>query len=522
MKHEAITLPRAAQYRADTGGWDAVNCVRITEINDAIRNAGTSPAGMEVELDGDRHVRGSFSNWRVAPGGDGPLVNLEIPMTNVQVRRGAEEVTLDQIVVEIQVRMELIPSGRKSAGPEEGTVEKLLVIANRPCGLLMGADGVERAATLIAITGAEDLGLRLRSSLLSGVEEWMNTHLDSFSHVFAAVNISERMSEDTEGEAFAWLKPTDVSYAFGSSRTDPDASVLAILCQTQGRSPDGLIHQADPGLIPPDCDAGVVVSRSRFLRNMVGDALPNAFKGLSRKDIAYKEKDTGLRLKKKVKTAEVKHEGKTYKPVIHELDISLRDTEMELRSLTKTEVSPGIFSVCSASAAYAFGLMKRKDGAKTIGFVETRKMKTVESTEKTKAVTILDTVLVILAAVGGLVVTLSSFGTLSVPYYVLVGILVGSVVASAGTASIKLIEMAKRGDAPPIDLLMANATGAVRWSSGRTFDPTFAALNNGLQIGGNFVPVDTGLTTASPDTGPAFHKSFQADYAAVMQERKAQ
>ncbi|MEL7344523.1 MAG: TULIP family P47-like protein, partial [Pseudomonadota bacterium] len=342
------------------------------------------------------------------------------------------------------------------------------------------------------------------------------------THVFAAINISQQMSEETEGEAFVWLKPTEVSYAFGASRVDPDASILAILCQTQGRSSSGLVHQADPGLIPPNCDAGVVISRSRFLRNMIGEALPRAFEGLKLSDVKYKEKDTGLTLAKKVKTAKVKHDKKTYQPVIHELDITLRDAEMDLRSLTKTEVSPGIFSVCSASAGYAFGLMDRKSGGKTIGFVETRKMKTVESTEKTKAVKILDNVLMAIAAVGALVVTLASWGTLTVPYYVLTAILVGTVAAGLGSATIKAIELAKNGDAPPIDLLMANATGAVRWSSGRTFDPTFAALNNGLQIGGTFVGADTGLMSATPVTGPAYQTTFQADFAEIMKERKDQ
>lgn len=518
MKDFPITLATATQYRADTGGWDAVNCVRITEINDAIRNAGTSPGRMEFAPDADSFVSGEFDSWRVSPGGDGPLINLEIPMRNVTVARGDRRATLDHIVIEIQVRMELIPSGR-NAPQGGGITEKLLVIAKRPSPLLLGADGSERAATLVGHTGLDDLGLRLKSTLLSGVETWMNDNLDSFTHVFAAVNVSDRMSEETEGEAFAWLKPTDVSYAFGASGTDPDASVLAILCQTEGRSPSGLVHQADPGLIPEGCDAGVVISRSRFLRNMVGKSLPRAFKGLSDKDIRYKEKDTGLHLAKPVKAQKVEHDGKSYAPVIHQLDVSLRDTEMELKSLTKTEVSPGIFSVCSATAAYAFGLTKRSDGAKTIGFVETRPIKTVESTEKTKEVTILDTILTILGVIGGLVITFVSFGTASVAYYVVLGIVLGSL---AGTISIKLIEMTKEGDAPPIDLLMANATGAVRWSTGRTFDPTFAALNNGLQIGGRFVRADTGLLGAAPDAGPVFHGAFQSEFADIMKERKDQ
>ena len=153
-----------------------------------------------------------------------------------------------------------------------------------------------------------------------------------------------------------------------------------------------------------------------------------------------------------------------------------------------------------------------------MGFVETRPMKTVESTEKTKAVSIVEKVLALLAAVGGLVITAVSFGTATVAYCVVLAIVLGSL---AGTITIKLIEMTKEGDAPPIDLLMANATSAVRWSTGRTFDPTFAALNNGLQIGGKFVKADTGLLGAAPEAGPKFHSDFQGEFAGIMAARRA-
>ena len=117
-----------------------------------------------------------------------------------------------------------------------------------------------------------------------------------------------------------------------------------------------------------------------------------------------------------------------------------------------------------------------------------------------------------------MVITFVSFGTATVAYCVVLAIVLGSL---AGTISIKLIEMTKEGEAPPIDLLMANATGAVRWSTGRTFDPTFAALNNGLQIGGNFVKTDSGLLGATPEAGSVFQKTFQGEFAQIMAERKA-
>lgn len=520
MKHFAITTPTADQHRADTGGWDAVSCVKIGDINDAIRNAGTSPREFDISVGQSSEVKGTFVHWRVAGGGAGPLINLTIPIRDLEITRNDVTKTLEEVHATVQVRMELAPSHRKLLGAPPDTVEKLLVIdigSNRDPNLLTSGPN-DHAAKVMGISGDEDLGMRHASALRLGLETWLNENLDAFEHVFATVNVSTKLDEETKGAAFAWLKPTDVSYAFGHNTKSDEDSVLAILCQTQGRSTDGLVSEADSQMIPEGCNAGVCISRSRFLRNMIGEALPKAFKGLTAKDITYKDKDAGLEIKKPVKTTQVKHEGKTYDPIIHKMDVLLRDREMVIDSTTKTEVSPGIFSVCEATGYYGFGLMDRKDGGKTMGVVETRKMSMVESTEKTKAVTIIDIILGILAAIGGLVLTLVSFGTATTAYFVVLAIVLGSL---AGTISIKVIEMVGEGNGPPVDLLLSNATSAVTWSTGATFDPKFAALNNGLQIGGHLVPSKPGLLSAGATlTAPDYHKSYQDQFKVFMTARR--
>ena len=517
MKHFNITAPTPGQGRADTAGWDAVSCVKIGQINDAIRNAGTSPRELDVTCGRDCQVKGTFVHWRVAPGGSGPLLNLVVPVRDVEVSRGDRTVTLEEIHAYVQVQLELIPSNRKRLGANPDTVEKLLVIKLDDNEGRMQVGSKPRAAQLMDITGADDLSPRLLTALRLGLMTWFNDNLDAFAHVFATVNVSTKIAEETEGEAFAWLAPTDVSYAYGHNAIDDEESVLAILCQTQGRSKDGLVNEANPALIPPGCDAGLCISRTRFLRNMIGESLPSAFKGIQPKHIKYKKRDAGLKLTKAVQTEQIEHDGKTYDPVVHRLDIDLHDRELVIDSLTKTEVSPGIFSVCKSTGYYGFGLIDRKDGGKTMGVTETRPMTTVESTEKTKAVKITDIVLGILGAIGSLILGAVTFGAGSVVFYVVLAIVVGSL---AGTIGIKLVEMVGEGNAPPIDLMLANATSAVTWSTGATFVPTFAALNNGLQIGGSLSPVKPGLLGADASlTAPDYHKAFQAEFADVMAAR---
>jgi len=520
MKHFAITTPAADQHRADTGGWDAVSCVKIGEINDAIRNAGTSPRDFDVAFGSSSHVKGTFVHWRVAGGGAGPLINLTIPIRELEITRNDVLKTLEEVHATVQVRMELAPSNRKLLGAPPDTVEKLLVIdiGRNESPDLLGAGPRDHAAKLMGISGAEDLGMKHLSALRLGLETWFNDNLDAFEHVFATVNVSTKLGEETEGEAFAWLKPTDVSYAFGHNTRSDEESVLAILCQTQGHSTDGLVSEADSQMIPDGCTAGVCISRSRFLRNMIGEALPKAFKGLTAKDIAYKDKDVGLKIKKPVQTEQVPHDGKTYRPVIHKMDVLLRDRELVIESQTKTEVSLGIFSVCDATGYYGFGLMDRKDGAKTMGVVETRPMKVVDSTEKAEGIKILEIILGVLAAIGGLIITIMTGGTATTAYYIVAAIVLGSL---AGTISLKVIDMVAEGNGPPVDLLLSNATSAVTWSTGATFEPTFAALNNGLQIGGNLVPSKPGLLGADTSlTAPGYHKSYQDQFKGFMAARR--
>jgi len=307
MKHFAITTPSADQHRADTGGWDAVSCVKIGEINDAIRNAGTSPRDFDCSVGRSSRVKGTFVHWRVAAGGAGPLINLTIPIRDVEISRRDQTVTLEEVHAIVQVRMVLAPSHRTLLGAPPGTVEKLLVIdtgtdANPD---ILGAGPRDHAAKVMGFVGIDDLDFEMRAPLQLCLETWLNDNLDAFEHVFATVNVSTQLDDDTEGEAFKWLKPTSVSYAFGHNTRSDEESVLAILCQTQGHSTDGLVSEANSQMIPEGCNAAVCISRTRFLRNMIAESLPLGFKGLKAKDIAFKKNDAGLHIKHPVKIESV-------------------------------------------------------------------------------------------------------------------------------------------------------------------------------------------------------------------------
>ena len=504
-----ITQPLRGARPAETNGWDLVSVVKIADMNEAIAAAGTTPEGFDEEITGGTRIAAHFDPWRVGTGGDGHLINLEVPLRDLTLEHGEMRVHIPAATAAVRVELEMIPSGLMRAGPD-GTAEEtqLLVIRTRPSRMLMAADPAARPAKLLEIDNMDGLRIAQRAAIKLGLEGWLNENLTAFAHVFATVNIVRTTQEDAKGKAFSWMKPTEVSYAFGRNAANPEDSVLAILCQTGGRSAKGLIHQAQADMIPAGANAAFTVSKSRVLRDMIAPGLEMAYDGLKQKHLAFAPHDTGLKLSKPVQLRGVKGEdGKTYDPVLEVLRIGLRDTELVVDSRTATRVAPGVHSVSTAAAHYNFGLTKNSKGEKTLGF-SGPPVKPVNETRKDRAVDIIDAILTAIQVVAVVVGAVMTGGA----------ILIGAGVAAAalaGQLTIKAVSDSTRNDGPPIDLLVANATSAVTWSSGARFDPTFAALNGGLQVGGFLGQgVKQGLLGAD-----GFAQRFQRPFKGLMAKR---
>ena len=343
---------------------------------------------------------------------------------------------------------------------------------------------------------------------------WLQANLRRFTQVFATINIHRIVDQN---EAFAWLKPTHVAYAFGYNALDPEKSVLGVLCQTGGRSADGLIYQVQAEAIPPGSTAGYVISKARYLRDMLAPALPRAFDGLKAKTIKINSDDSGLKISKPAQLKDVESDGKKYNVELTELDVALYETEISVDSTTKTKIFPGIFSVCVSTGYYAFGLLNRKSGGKTLGYYETRDFKSENTTEKTRGAIITEIILGIIAAVAGLILTFVTFGAGS---FIAIGLGVALVGSIAAVTTMEVVELIRENDGPPVDLLVANATDAVTWATGSHFDPNVAGLNGDLQIGGTYIE-DPDINTLAGGRAAALSPQarFQARFALRMKER---
>lgn len=502
MKHEFFT---ATGRSVDTAGWDTVSAIHISELNNAIRLAKTSPADFSNEADQGVHVAAEFGDWKILPDSDGPILSMELPMKHLCVTEGGDRRTYETASAMVDVHLELLPHD-----PDNSDDKQLHVLVVK----LSQSRKNEHAAdvTKVIIDGDHSVVDEVYVSM--ALFNWLQANLRRFTQVFATINIHRIVDQN---EAFAWLKPTHVAYAFGYNALDPEKSVLGVLCQTGGRSADGLIYQVQAEAIPPGSTAGYVISKARYLRDMLAPALPRAFDGLKAKTIKINSDDSGLKISKPAQLKDVESDGKKYNVELTELDVALYETEISVDSTTKTKIFPGIFSVCVSTGYYAFGLLNRKSGGKTLGYYETRDFKSENTTEKTRGAIITEIILGIIAAVAGLILTFVTFGAGS---FIAIGLGVALVGSIAAVTTMEVVELIRENDGPPVDLLVANATDAVTWATGSHFDPNVAGLNGDLQIGGTYIE-DPDINTLAGGRAAALSPQacFQARFALRMKER---
>ncbi len=512
-----VMKPRPGMRPATTNGWDVVSAVKIGVVNEAIANAGTSPKSFSQEVGPQMWAEGSFGDWTIGEGGDGHLLNLVIPIRDVAIHRGTAVETLPEALVKVRVRLALMPTGAPPRESSAGIEREFMLVLRTDIGPelaeLAELEAVpSKVATVIQMDGDEELGIMSQALLTTALDTWLNTNLHQFHHVFATVNVAEVSRVGSSG-ALDWLQLTSVSYAFGHNSSDPEEGVLAILGQTEGRSMDGLINQAQAEMIPERMNAGMCISRSRFLRNMLLPGIPAAFQGLKLSDVKIKARDAGLYLKKDVKLDKMEHEGETYEPILELFDLDLRETDVIMKSHTATEVSPGLFSLAHATSTYAYGMDWNSKGEKTMKFEEVGKPKLVRNTRQTPGRVWTNVGLAVAGAIAGVAAVFTG-GT---------SLIVASMLFAALGVGITASNIIEGDDGPSIDLLMTNATNSVTWSTGAKFDPQFMALNGGLQIGGDFLE-----SRAVPESGiglserAAYQKAFQERFARVMSERAPQ
>lgn len=483
-------------------GWDMVSSIHIDTLNKAIALGHTTPRNFSQAGDDDVHVAAEFLPWRISPEGDGKILTLDMDLRDLVIDYGSTVKRYDSALARVDVRLDLLPleedAGLRASTPKE----TMLLVLN-----IEDQDSVPPArVTGLEIDGSP--GIMDEGYAGAALQKWLQDNLARFTHVFAAITLYRTVEK---AEDFKWLKPTAISYAFGRNVDDPGRSTLGVLCQTEKRSTDGLLNQIEADVIPDGSDVGFLLSRRRFIRDVLQPALPVAFDGLKDRHLALLDNDEGITLNSTPQLRSVSYDGKSYAPELMQLELRLGQSYIDTVAHTRTKVIPGVWGHCRTRGRYSIKLKPRPQGGQTIAVEQIGTPEEENWKEVAKSIVVLEWVLGAIAALVAIVIAVCTLGfgiTVVAPVYYA---LYGSMVAFTAVMATRILS---GEESPPIDLLTTHIDEAVTWGANGNFQPDFAGLNYALQIGGAYVAPVVDVATATPQAA-----SFQQRFAARMASR---
>jgi len=444
----------------------------MPDANAAIVKAGTSPKTFtQVAPDQSCSASGAFGPWQICRGGDGVLIHFAIALTAGSMSYQGKTYAMAGGVVTIEVALRQIPpqptTGKAAASTHDLVVQTQATSATQPA---------VSVADLSLPVDPGFIGKALMSGLLA---TWFNANLSAFTHVFNTVTINRIVDQ----AQFQWLTPTHTSYAYANGPTDEDC-IFGVLCMTQNRPDGDIASQLSPNAIPPGARSGFLISRERFLEEMVLPALPTAFPGSSASDFAMSSDKTAVISVASVNTKSVECAGITYQPVVTSLSISVDGEEIVVSSVTRTDIALGTYSEVTVTSYQRLKVATKPDGSQTLVYEQTRAPIQDHCTESTADGEALKIILEIAAAVIAVVLTVLTDGAFLIVALIILSLLVGLMEALPALIA-NAVGNQVSDASPSLALLVSNSTAPIRWPGGSDFVLTSAAMNDSLQLGGN-------------------------------------
>lgn len=479
----------------DTYGWDTVYAMRFAELNNAIEQKGVTPPSFDQPdvpppASYNYRVSGPFDAWRLATGGSGQLVcmELQIPTLTYEDTGASTSNDYDDVIATIKLRLEDLPQ------PE--TNDNVVDIR-----FPLAADGGDVIDSItMAYNGPTEPDTVAKIRIQTLLEQWLNDNCQDFDVVFASINLN---AESATGD-FDWLMPKHVSYAV---RDD----IFAILCMTETDSPSPT-HDVSPDIIPAGSNSGFLISPARYLTNVI---LPNAYLLFDRAspDDFRMRNDGVLENKNKITLSRLEtDDGKTFKPEVPIGGFTMRVTDNELvfklenmrynipSKLGDYEVVMTHTSRGTASLNAAGQLMVDLASNETDGMIDASlKRRLIEIAIPVVTSVVLSFAAYALAArfaagaaanagaaaAGQAAPAAAAAG--AVPrFWSMIGAIVGALAGGGYAAWMVVLEERAKNQgtsAPTLQTLLEDAVGSVTWAGGAEFDIRSAVLNNGLQIG---------------------------------------
>jgi hypothetical protein len=468
---------------ATTFGWDTVFAIRMRDVNTAIRKALPPPYPARFSQPfrsntlGTIPFRGTFGMWQMCAGGSGELVRFAVPLKSVEFDAPDESgkastTALGPARAVIEVRLSFLPHDVPTAALPSGSLHKLVVAAST-------RDPGQAPVTLVSLEFEKDPGDEtVTAAARSMLTDWFVGNLEAFTHVFSLVNLDRKADQGQ----FEWLLPTFTSYAFASNPSCADDSVLAILCMTQNRSADGLIAEVSEYAIPDGARSGFLLSRPRFLEEVVLPAIPHLFQGARPEDFTLSDARDEIRLAGSVLPVQAVKgdDGKQYPAELHDFHFSVDGECITIEATTKVTICHGVHAICSSRSRYRLVLINRAGGTQTLDYVRDGEPVTHYDASEDTDITLWKGVIGLIGVVVGIAIAVLTDGAGA-----MIGLMVATLLIGLAQRAPDIVAAIGQSDAPSIDLLVLNTTDPVRWSDSKDFRLSWVGLNDSLQMGGD-------------------------------------
>jgi hypothetical protein len=467
------TAPGAAPAPVDAGefstfGWDTAFAVRIENVNAVIRARKAGPAGFDYQDPADPQTRcsGTFGPWQLVRGGDGGSVNVLVPMTGItgQFKEGAgyQSYFCAAASITVTVRLNFVAAG--------GTRRTLLV---DPASQDPDAPVVEVYAT--------DFGQAPVTPsyavypLQAAVVAWCTKNLADFAYIFSVADLND----EADTGAWAFLKPTAVSYAYVDGDSDADA-FLGVLALTGGQSPAGLQQVLDTRIVQPGEEGAFCISRQLLLNRLILPQLLASWPNLKTDQLVFTDNAIQLKPNTTVNLPQTEYQGTSYTPQLNEFSLTCEGAQITVSAYTLTAVQEGVTAWSRTTARYTIGKGTNSSGETTLLYRQLADPTVSHGHYIDESVEITDIILAVVLALALAALVVVTDGAAAVLIAVVGGLIVGLVGISPQLAG--LIE---GGDAPAIDLLQDNIHDPMTWTDSTDFTVSAVDLDGSLRLGGS-------------------------------------
>ncbi|WP_275099546.1 TULIP family P47-like protein [Sedimenticola hydrogenitrophicus] len=484
-EHQPLTQPTVVRSDqvASTFGWDTVFAIRIRDVNTAIRNASPAPYPAvfahpyQSSTLGAVPFRGSFGPWQMCSGGSGDIVRFRVPLTTLEFdipdEHGKPVTTaLGPAQAVIEVRLSFLPHEGGEQRKVDGKLHKLTVASR-------AHDPQQVPVTLAALEfGLDPHDETIVIAARSALTQWFDENLHDFTHIFSLVDIDRKADRGQ----FEWLLPTYTSYAYADNPASPDDSILAILCMTQNRSPDGLFPEVSEYAIPPGARSGFLISKARLLEELMLPTMSFMFEGAKPGDFVVSDSRDEIRLASSMLPVKaVKgRDGKAYPTELHAFYLKVDGEHISIEATTKVVISPDIYALCSSRSKYRLQLKNRADGKQIIDYVAEGDPVTHYSYSEELATQLAKGALAPIGVLIGFAITVLTEGAGT-----MVGLMIAALLIGASEGTPDLIASIGQTSAPSLDMLVLNTTDPIQWSGSNDFKLTWVGINDSLQLAGD-------------------------------------